>query len=102
MWVPQGELLRAPAASSIDSIAAGFPRQKLWGLMFLALESWDMGPGVGLGLFAPRISLLNFYQRGCSGSPFCVRAPLTILDGCGFFNSVVVRLSRNPISDVPE
>ena len=71
MWVPQGELLRAPAASSIDSIAAGFPRQKLWGLMFLALESWDMGPGVGLGLFAPKISLLDFYQPQVGEGPDC-------------------------------
>ena len=27
----------------------------------LALEPWAMGPGVGLGLLAPKISLPNFY-----------------------------------------
>ena len=34
---------------------------KLWGLTFLALELWAEGPGMGLGLLAPEISLLNFF-----------------------------------------
>ena len=29
--------------------------------MFLALEPWAGGPGVGLGLLAPEISLPSFY-----------------------------------------
>ena len=47
--------------SSTDSIHAGFCSQKLWGLIFLALESWAEGPGVGLGLLAPEISLPYFH-----------------------------------------
>ena len=47
--------------SSTDSIPAGFHSQKLWGLIFLAWEPWAGGVGVGLGLLAPEISLLNFY-----------------------------------------
>ena len=61
MWVPQEELLRAPAASSTDSIPTGFCSQKLWGLIFLALEPGDGGLGVGLGLLTPDISHPNFY-----------------------------------------
>ena len=102
MWVPQEELLRTPASSSADSIPAGFRSQKLWGLIFLALESWARGPGVGLELLAPEITLPNFYPLGCGASPFCVHGPATSLDGCGFFNSVVVRLSLNSISIIPE
>ena len=41
-------------------IPAGFCSQKLWGLIFLALEPWAGWPGVGLGLLTPEISLLNF------------------------------------------
>ena len=70
MWGPQVELLRAPAASSTDSIPTGFDGQKLWGLIFLALEPWAGGPGVGLGLLVPEISFPNFYPCGCGASPF--------------------------------
>ena len=75
MWVPQEELLRAPAASSIASIPAGFHSQKLGGLIFLALESWAGGPGVGLGLLTPDISLPNFYRRGCEDHPILCWCP---------------------------
>ena len=88
MWVPREELLRAPAASSTDPIPTGFCSQELWELIFLALESWAGGPGVGLGLLAPEISLPNFYPRGCQTTPFWVCAPPTSLDGCGFLNFV--------------
>ena len=71
MWIPQEELLRGPVASSPNSIPADFCSQKLWGLIFLSLESiflllgpWAGGPGVGLGFFAPKISLLNFIHVG--------------------------------------
>ena len=40
---------------------AGFYGQKLWGLIFQALEPWAGWPGVGLGCFVPKLSLLNFY-----------------------------------------
>ena len=39
---------------------------------------------------------------GCGTSPFCVCAPPPSLDGCGFFNFVVVRLPFNLISDSSE
>ena len=34
----------------------------------------------------------------CGTSPFCLSAPATNLDGCGFFNSIVVTLLFNSIS----
>ena len=41
--------------------------------------------------------------RGCGTSPFWVYAPPTSLDGCGLFNSVVVkRLLCNSIADGSE
>ena len=40
-----------------------FCSQKLWGLTFLALESWAVGPGVGLGFLAPKISLQNLFHH---------------------------------------
>ena len=61
MWVLYEELLGAPEISSTDSIPTGFCSQKLWGLIFLALEPWAGGPGVGLGLLAPEISLPILY-----------------------------------------
>ena len=45
----------------MNSIPAGFYSQKLLGLILLALAPWAGGPGVGLGLLTPEISLLNFY-----------------------------------------
>ena len=48
---------------------------------------------MGLGLYTPEISLLNFCPphvgMGPAGSE---SASLLLVDGCGFFNSVVVRL----------
>ena len=70
------ELLGAPAVSYTDSIPTGFCSQKLWGLIFLALEPWSGGPGVGLGLFAPEISLLNFYPQVGVGPAHSLSAPL--------------------------
>ena len=64
MWVPQEEMLRAPAASSTESIPDGFHSQKLWELIFLALEYWCGGPGMGLGLLIPKIPLLIFIHKG--------------------------------------
>ena len=47
--------------SSTDSVPAGFYSQTSWGLIFLALEPWAGGPGVGLGVITAEIALLNFY-----------------------------------------
>ena len=107
-WVWVGESmcgfvpLRVSPVSSTDSIPSGFCNQKFWGLIFLAQESWAGGPGVGVGLLTPKICLPNFSPRGCGASPFLNHAPPTSLDGCGFFNSVVVRPPFNSTSDVPE
>ena len=102
MWVPQEEMLRAPAASSTESIPDGFHSQKLWELIFLALEYWCGGPGMGLGLLAPELSVLNFYPVGRRASLFCFCTLPTSLDGYGFFNSIVVKLPFNLISDDPD
>ena len=59
-----------------------------------------------LGPLAPKISLLNFYPPhvvvgpACSDSPcFCISTEMDLVDRCGFFSSVVVRLPFNSISD---
>lgn len=96
VWVLQEELIGALAVSSTDSIHVGFCSQKL---IFLTL-GW--GLGVGLGLFAPKIALLNFYPCGCWTNLFCVCTPPTSLDGCCFFSSTVVRLPFSSMSDVLE
>ena len=54
-------MLGVLAVSSTNSIPAGFSSQKLWGLIFVALEPWVGGPGVELGLLTLEISLCNFY-----------------------------------------
>ena len=63
-----------------ESVGGVFKRnylvsQKLWGLIFLVLEPWAGGPGVGLGLLVPEIALLNFYPCGCRTILFHVYAP---------------------------
>ena len=50
-----------PEIPSTNSIPTGFCSQKLWELIFLVLEFWARGSGVGLGLLTPEISLPNFY-----------------------------------------
>ena len=54
---------------------------------------------MGLGLLAPEIALLNFYPPHVGVGPAHSASVLllTSLDGCGFFNSVVVRLPFNSI-----
>ena len=65
-----------------------------------SLEPWADGPGVGLGLFAHEISLLNLSTTcGWETSLYCVCTPPTTLDGCDFFNSIVVRFPFTSISD---
>ena len=48
-----------------------FCSQKLWGLILLALEPWAGRPGVGLGLLAPEIPLLNYYPPDVDVGPAC-------------------------------
>ena len=69
------------------------------------LSSWHWNPGLGAWCGAgtpcswdipPEIL---FTTHGYGTSLFHVSAPPTSLDGCGFFNSVVVRLPFNSISD---
>ena len=77
MWVLQEKLLGAPAVSSADSIPTGFCSQKLWELIFLALEPWAGVPGVELGLLTSEISLLDFYPPQVGVEPaHSVSAPL--------------------------
>ena len=61
MCVFKRELLGTPEVSSTNSFPTRFHSQKLWGLIFLALEPCGEGPGMELGLLAPKISLQNFY-----------------------------------------
>ena len=74
------------------------------GVIFLALEPWSGGPDVELGFLALEISTPKFLSttHGYGTSPFCISTLPTSLDGCGFFNSVVVRLPFNSISDGSE
>ena len=62
------------------------------------------GAGVGPRLLTPEMCLLNFYPPhvGLGTSPIHACAPHSGLDGCGFFNSIVVRLPFNFISDSSE
>ena len=53
-----------PEVPSTNSIPAGFCIQKLWGLIFLALESCAGGPDVGLGLLTPKIPFRIFFHMG--------------------------------------
>ena len=57
------EVLEVPEVSSTDSIPSGFCSQKLWVLIYLALEPGAGEPGVGLGLLTPEISLPNFIHH---------------------------------------
>ena len=50
---PLREMPRILVALHLTQISAGFHRQNLWGLLFLALEPWAGGPSVGLGLLTP-------------------------------------------------
>ena len=72
------------------------------------LSSWHWNPGLG-GLCGTGTAHLRDIPpkllsttRRCGTSPFCICTPPTSLDGCGFFNSVIVRLLFNSISDGSE
>ena len=65
----------------------------------LGWEAW-CGTGTPCSQDIPPKFLSTIH--GCGTSPFCVSTPPTSLDGCGFFNSVGVRLPFNLISDGSE
>ena len=64
--------------------------------------SWRRS-GVGLGLLAPEMVLLNFYPQHVDvATVHSASPPLLQSDGCGFFNSIVVRIPFKCISDSSE
>ena len=62
------------------------------------------GLGLGLGPLTPKIPLPNFYPWVWDQPLPCliISAPRTSLDGCGFFNFIVVGLPFSLISDGSE
>ena len=70
-----------------------FLHQKLWGLTFLALE-----PLLGGLVWGWDSLLLRYLFRIFIHPAFLVFSPPPRLDGCGFFNAVVVRLPFSLIS----
>ena len=101
VWVPQEELLRPPTASPNDNLC-WFSQPEVEGTYLPSTGILGRGPGVGLGLLAPEISLTNFYPHGCGASSFYLCDPPTSLGGCGFFNSIVIQLPFNWIADMLE
>ena len=69
------------------------------------LSTWHWNLGLGSLVWAWDSSLLRYPSQilsttcGCGISPFHVCILPTSLDGCGFFNSIVIRLPSNSISD---
>ena len=87
------------------------PTQSL--LLFVArssgdLSSWHWNPRLGCLVWSWDFLLLRYasqifiHQSGRETCPFCIWAPPTSLDGCGFFNPIVVRLPFNSIPDSSE
>ena len=61
--------MRADSLSHVSQKSGSFFRcptpidfysQKLWGFIFPVLEPWAVQSGMGLGLLAPKVSLLIF------------------------------------------
>ena len=74
---------------STGSNPTAFHSQKLWGLIFLALEPWSGEPIVRLGPLTPEISLLIFiYHMWVWNQPDLCLCP-SYRSQWGFFNSVV-------------
>ena len=96
-------MIGAPAVSSTNSFPTGFCSQKLQGLILLAPESWAGGLGVGLDLLTPGISSWTFiHYIWVRDQAILHLHPSNHLNGCSFFNSIVVRLPFNLISDGSE
>ena len=81
-----------------------FLQPEVMGFICLALEPYAGQPGVGLGLLATKISLPNFYPShmdvGLAHSVSLSLLPVWI--DMVSFNSVIVRLPFNSISDNTE
>ena len=69
-----------------------FLQPEVMGTCLPGTGTWAGGPSVGLGLLIPEISLPNFHPHVGMGPAGSESASLLLVDGCGFFNSVVVRL----------
>ena len=71
---------------------------------FLGTGLLGWGPWCGAGTPCSQDIPPKFLStiQGCGTSPFCISTPPTSLDGCGCFNSVVIRLPFNLISDGAE
>ena len=90
MWVKKNCLGLQKFLPVTQSVTAGFYKQELWGLIFLALEPWAGGHGEGLGLLNAKISLQNFYPYGF-GPAHPASAPL--LPVWMYVVSLILRLS---------
>ena len=81
-----------------------FLQPEIMGTFLLGTGTLGCGAWCGAGTPYPQDIPPEFLSttRGCGTIPFDICAPPTILYGCGFFNSVVVRLPFNSISDGSE
>ena len=104
VWVLQEEHLGASEVSSTNSIPAGFLQPEVVGTFLPGTETLCWGAwcwaGTPCSQDIPPEFFSSTYEYGTS--LFCICAPSTSLDGCGFFNSVVVRLPFNSIYDGSE
>ena len=120
-WVPF-KCWSSEGVSLIKSVCGFFKRNCLGLQNFLLLTqsllifadrsyedfSWHWNPGLGAWCAAGSACSSDippeffFTTQGWETCPFSICAPPTSLDGCGFFNSIVVRLPFNSISDSSE
>ena len=87
-----------------NSNPIGFYSQKLWGLIFLALQPWVGVPSMGLAPPSSQDIPPKFLSTTRVWGPAQSRVPVspTFRDGCGFFSSIVGGLPFNSISDGSE
>ena len=83
------------------SSPTGFYSQKLWWLIFLALEPWAGGPGVGLGILIPEIWLLVCICHIWAWDQLILCLHPSYQSRFGFFfNSIAVGLLFSTVSDI--
>ena len=86
-------------------ITTVFCIQKIWGLLFWAMELWNPGLGDWCGAGTPHswyIPLKFIHHMWVWDQPVPRLHPSYQSNGCGFFNSEVVGLPFNLISDGSE